>query len=77
MTAGPKPTSAPFPVAALGASAGERGGRTPAGALTALAGDADRRRAMEAGFQIHVAKPIDAVQLAAVVNKLASWKDTS
>jgi two-component system CheB/CheR fusion protein len=36
-----------------------RGGGTPALALTALAGDDDYRRALAAGFQLHVTKPID------------------
>ena len=35
------------------------GGDVPALALTALASEDDRRRALEAGFQIHLAKPID------------------
>lgn len=36
-----------------------RGGDVPALALTALASDDDRRRAFEAGFQAHMAKPFD------------------
>jgi CheY-like chemotaxis protein len=51
-----------------------RGGATPAAALTALASDDDRRRALDSGFQIHVAKPIDAMQLASVVGMLLDWK---
>jgi CheY-like chemotaxis protein len=35
------------------------GGRTPAVAVTAYAGRADRNRALEAGFDAHYAKPID------------------
>ena len=31
----------------------------PAIALTALAGEEDRRRALSAGFQMHVSKPVD------------------
>jgi len=50
----------------------ERGGTVPAAALTALAGDDDRRRAKEAGFQMHVAKPVDAVRLAGAVRTLAA-----
>jgi CheY-like chemotaxis protein/two-component sensor histidine kinase len=42
-------------------------GRLPAIALTAYAGDADRRRALEAGFQIHLPKPIDPGALAEAV----------
>lgn len=37
----------------------ERGGDVPALALTALAGPEDRRRALAAGFQLHLAKPVD------------------
>ena len=37
----------------------ERGGQTPAAALTAQAGGEDRKRALGAGFQMHLAKPID------------------
>jgi CheY-like chemotaxis protein len=36
----------------------ERGGRTPAAALTAYARSEDRLRALAAGFQIHVPKPV-------------------
>lgn len=37
----------------------EEGGQTPAVAVTAYAGSADRKRALEAGFNAHYAKPID------------------
>src|SRR5579862_2219806 len=48
------------------------GGRTvPAIALTALARHEDRTRALRAGFQMHVAKPIEATELVAVVRNLA------
>jgi chemotaxis methyl-accepting protein methylase/signal transduction histidine kinase/chemotaxis response regulator CheB len=43
-------------VRALGAA---NGGDTPAVALTALAGESDRRRALADGFQMHLSKPID------------------
>jgi two-component system CheB/CheR fusion protein len=52
----------------------ERGGGVPAAALTALAGEADRRRALEAGFQMHIAKPVDSSRLATAVATLAAWK---
>ena len=45
----------------------------PAAALTALAGEEDRRRALESGFQIHLAKPIDSDRLATAVATLAVW----
>jgi signal transduction histidine kinase/DNA-binding response OmpR family regulator len=37
----------------------ERGGAVPAIALTALADHRDRRHALEAGYQIHLAKPVN------------------
>ena len=40
-----------------------RGASTPAIALTAYAGTDDERRALAAGFQRHVAKPVDPVEL--------------
>ena len=49
----------------------ERGGRTPAVALTAYAREDDRRRALAAGFQLHLPKPIDPQKLAAAVATLA------
>jgi PAS domain S-box-containing protein len=42
----------------------------PAVALTAFAHPTDRRRAMLAGFQVHVAKPVDPDELVAVVASL-------
>jgi len=51
------------------------GGRTvPAVALTALARTEDRTRALRAGFQMHVAKPVDAAELVAVVQNLAALR---
>ncbi|HEV7517433.1 MAG TPA: PAS domain-containing protein [Thermoanaerobaculia bacterium] len=49
----------------------ERGGATPAAALTAFARGEDRRRALQAGFQLHVAKPVEPAELATVVANLA------
>jgi PAS domain S-box-containing protein len=52
------------------------GGRiVPAVALTALARSEDRTRALRAGFQLHVAKPVDFNELVAVVQNLASLRD--
>jgi CheY-like chemotaxis protein len=51
----------------LEADAGPRSARIPAMALTAHATVEDRRRALAAGFQVHVAKPIDADHLRAAV----------
>ena len=47
--------------------AAERGSRLPAVALTAYARVEDRDRAIRAGFQLHVAKPIDPVALVRAV----------
>jgi PAS domain S-box-containing protein len=49
----------------------EDGGLTPAAALTAHAGAHDRMRALSAGFEIHVPKPVQPAELAAVVATLA------
>jgi signal transduction histidine kinase/ActR/RegA family two-component response regulator len=48
-----------------------RGGRVPAAALTAYAKDEDRHRAIAAGFQAHVPKPVELAELASVVASLA------
>ncbi len=45
----------------------ERGGRIPAIALTAYARSEDQAAAIAAGFQIHLAKPVEPAQLVAVV----------
>jgi two-component system CheB/CheR fusion protein len=42
----------------------------PAVALTAYAAEADRRRALDAGFQLHLAKPVEPHQLAAALATL-------
>lgn len=48
----------------------ELGGRTPAVALTAYARTEDAQRAFAAGYQMHVAKPVEPYQLATVVANL-------
>jgi signal transduction histidine kinase/ActR/RegA family two-component response regulator len=48
----------------------ERGGRTPAAALTAYARDEDKGRALAAGYQLHIAKPFDPKELLAAVSDL-------
>lgn len=45
----------------------ERGGATPAVALTAYATQADRARVAEAGFAAHLTKPVDPAELADAV----------
>ncbi|HEV8379266.1 MAG TPA: ATP-binding protein [Tepidisphaeraceae bacterium] len=49
----------------------EKGGQTPAVALTAFARSEDRRRAMLAGFDMHVSKPVEPGELVAVVARMA------
>jgi signal transduction histidine kinase/ActR/RegA family two-component response regulator len=49
----------------------EQGGAVPAAALTAYARSEDRVAALTAGFQLHLAKPVAAAELAAVVASLA------
>jgi signal transduction histidine kinase len=49
----------------------QAGGRTRAAALTAYARPEDRTRTLEAGFEAHITKPVDAANLIAVVSELA------
>jgi hypothetical protein len=49
-------------------------GRTPAIALTAYARVEDRVKAIESGYQMHLAKPVEPLELIAMV---ASWKRRS
>ncbi|HEX8338533.1 MAG TPA: ATP-binding protein [Pyrinomonadaceae bacterium] len=51
----------------------ERGGRTPAAALTAYARDEDRGRALAAGYQLHIAKPFNPHELLAAVSDLQGF----
>ncbi|MEW6269225.1 MAG: ATP-binding protein, partial [Thermodesulfobacteriota bacterium] len=46
----------------------DRGGRIPAVALTAFARHEDRLRTLSAGFQTHVAKPVEPAELIAVIS---------
>jgi signal transduction histidine kinase/CheY-like chemotaxis protein len=48
----------------------EKGGRLPAIALTAYARIEDRIRALTAGFQAHLSKPVEPVELVAVIRSL-------
>jgi len=50
----------------------DQGGRTPAAALTAFARAEDRTRALRAGYQTHVSKPVEPTELTAVVASLAA-----
>ncbi|XXT15631.1 ATP-binding protein [Sorangium sp. So ce429] len=47
------------------------GGKVPAIALTAFARSEDRTKAMLAGYQVHLAKPIEPRELAATIRSLA------
>lgn len=49
----------------------EAGGQIPAIALTGYTTEAERQRALEAGFQMHIAKPFELGQLGAIVADLA------
>jgi CheY-like chemotaxis protein len=48
----------------------EQGGRVPAIALTAYARVEDRMEALRAGYQMHVPKPVELAELAAVASSL-------
>jgi CheY-like chemotaxis protein len=50
----------------------ERHSRTPAVALTAMARIEDRIKALTAGYQMHVAKPVDPVEFVSIVASLVS-----
>jgi PAS domain S-box-containing protein len=55
--------------------ASDDGGKIPAIALTAYAGEFDQRQALAAGFQIHVPKPVEPDNLAAAVARLVGSRD--
>jgi PAS domain S-box-containing protein len=55
----------------------EEGGRVPAVALTAYAAAADRKRALLAGFQTHLAKPVEPDELLAVIANLSAQQDAA
>ncbi len=58
--------------------AGEQAGRrVPAIALTAHARDSDKAQAMEAGYDEHLAKPVDPRRLAQTIARLAAHDDTT
>jgi CheY-like chemotaxis protein len=46
----------------------------PAIALTAFATEKDRQRALSAGFQLHLAKPVEPQTLVDVIEKLVNGK---
>jgi len=49
----------------------ERGGTIPAAALTAYAGVQDRMHSLQAGYQSHIAKPVEPGELVMIVANLA------
>jgi CheY-like chemotaxis protein len=49
----------------------ERGGATPAAALTGFTGPEHRSRILRAGFQYHIEKPVALEELARIVALLA------
>ena len=51
---------------------GDRGGRVPAAALTAYATLDDRRKALQAGYNDHIPKPVDPSRLIATVSSLVA-----
>ncbi|HTN86863.1 MAG TPA: response regulator, partial [Sorangium sp.] len=50
----------------------ERGGKTPALALTAYAGQGAREQTLSEGYQVHIAKPVDPATLIEVIASLAA-----
>jgi PAS domain S-box-containing protein len=58
-------------IAKVRALSKERGGKVPAAALTAYAGEEDRIRVLRSGFQVHAPKPIGPTELVAIVANLA------
>lgn len=57
-------------IARVRALSAERGGLVPAIALTAFARAEDRRRALLAGFQTHLPKPVELTELLMMVANL-------
>jgi signal transduction histidine kinase len=53
----------------------EQGGQTPAIALTAYAREEDRLRALGAGFQVHLCKPVEPRQLVTAIADLTHLSD--
>jgi len=52
----------------------ERGGKIPAAALTAYAGIENQKRALSAGYQVHIPKPIGPAELITAVARLAGQR---
>ncbi|MEI6225618.1 MAG: hybrid sensor histidine kinase/response regulator, partial [Deltaproteobacteria bacterium] len=54
-----------------------RGGKVPAAAITAYTQPSDREKALSAGYQAFLAKPVDPRELAAAVARLAGLLGSS
>jgi CheY-like chemotaxis protein len=52
----------------------EQGGQIPAIALTAFARNNDQHKALKAGFQMHLSKPLNPEKLVAAIAKLVETK---
>ena len=59
-------------VRALEAMQGAAADAIPAIALTAYGRSEDRLRALQAGFHMHVSKPVEPVELAVVIERLTT-----
>lgn len=62
-------------IAKIRALPAARGGKIPAIALTAYARTEDRLRALRAGYQMHVTKPVELTELVAVITSLVQRND--
>jgi CheY-like chemotaxis protein len=51
-----------------------QGGKTPAIALTSFVHSQDRTKAMLAGYQMHLSKPVEARELIAAIVNLTRWQ---
>jgi hypothetical protein len=51
----------------------EQGGRIPAIALTAYAGEINQQQAIAAGFEKHISKPVEPAALVAVILDLLNF----
>jgi PAS domain S-box-containing protein len=61
-------------IRALRRRSAAKGGKTPAVALTAFARSEDRTRALMAGYQMHMAKPVEPAELLATIAALTSLR---
>ena len=59
-------------ISKIRALAPEQGGSIPAAALTAYVREEERQRALAAGYQTHIPKPVDPTALAAAVAGLVN-----